>query len=106
MAGGCGYPHLVSNEGDPGVIEVEPGGNLAVGDDEDVSDPGGVAEHRPQRVSHLLIVLEPAGRDVVPHFLCHVGHLQREGGREGEGGLNYRCWGSLESWWGERKASI
>ena len=42
---GCGQSHLVSNEGDPGVIEVEPGGDLSVGDDEDMSDPGGVADH-------------------------------------------------------------
>lgn len=41
----CGQSHLVSNEGDPGVIEVEPGGDLSVGDDEDMSDPGGVADH-------------------------------------------------------------
>lgn len=43
------------------VIQVEPGGNLPVGDDEDVSHPGGVPLHGAQRVAELLVVLESAG---------------------------------------------
>lgn len=46
---------------DSGVIQVEPGGNLAVSDDEDVSHPGGVSLHGAQRVAQLLVVLKPAG---------------------------------------------
>lgn len=47
-----------------GVIQVEPGGNLPVSDDEDVSHPGGVFLHWAQRVTELLVVLESAGWDV------------------------------------------
>lgn len=53
--------YLMCDNSDSGVIQVEPGGNLAVSDDEDVSHPGGVSLHGAQRVAQLLVVLEPAG---------------------------------------------
>lgn len=43
-----------------GVIQVQPGGNLSVGYDEDVSHPGGVFLHRAQRIAELLVVLKSA----------------------------------------------
>lgn len=64
-----------------GVIQVEPGGNLPVGDDEDVSHPGGVSLHGAQRVAQLLVVLESARR----HILILLG-LESEA--HGEGGRN------------------
>lgn len=51
-----------------GVIQVEPGGNLPVGDDEDVPHPGGVSLHGAQRVAQLLVVLKAAGRHVFVLF--------------------------------------
>lgn len=59
---------------DSGVIQVEPGGNLPVSDNEDVSHPGGVSLHGAQRVAQLLVVLEPARRHVFILF-----GLKREG---------------------------
>ena len=56
--------YLMGDDGDSGVVQVEPGGNLPVGDDEDVPHPGGVLLHRAQRVPELLVVLESAGGDV------------------------------------------
>ncbi|TNN63146.1 hypothetical protein EYF80_026610 [Liparis tanakae] len=51
-----------------GVIQVEPGGNLPVGDDEDVPHPGGVSLHGAQRIAQLLVVLKTAGRHVFVLF--------------------------------------
>ena len=62
------------------MVQIEPGGDLTIGHDEDMSHPGGVAYDGPQRVPHFFIVLEPAGRDVVTCLLCLVGQL---GGCEG-----------------------
>lgn len=47
-----------------GVIQVEPGRNLTVSYDEDVSHPGGVFLHRAQRIAELLVVLESARRNI------------------------------------------
>lgn len=48
-----------------GVIQVEPGGDLPIGDDENVPHPGGVSLHGAQRVAELLVVLESARRHVL-----------------------------------------
>lgn len=45
-----------------GIIQVQPGGNLAIGHDEDVSHPGGVLLHRAQRIAELLVVFESTRR--------------------------------------------
>lgn len=47
-----------------GVVQVEPGGNLSICDNEDVPHPGGMSLHRPQRITELLIVLKSTGGDV------------------------------------------
>lgn len=51
-----------------GVIQVEPGGNLSISDDEDVSHPGSVFLHWAQRVAELLVVLESAGWNIFVPF--------------------------------------
>lgn len=56
--------YLMCDNCNPGVIQVEPGGNLPVSDDEDVPHPGGVSLHRAQRIAQLLVVLESACRDI------------------------------------------
>lgn len=56
--------YLMCDNCNSGVIQVEPGGNLPVSDDEDVSHPGGVSLHRAQRVAELLVILEPAGWNI------------------------------------------
>lgn len=60
-----------------GVIQVEPGGDLPVGDDEDVPHPGGVSLHGAQRVAEFLVVLESARRHVFV-LLGLEGHANRE----------------------------
>lgn len=61
-----------------GVIQVEPGGDLPVGDDEDVPHPGGVSLHGAQRVAELLVVLESARR----HVLVLLGLEGRANGKK------------------------
>ena len=60
--------YLVSDHGYPGVVQVQPRGDLPVGHHEDVSHPGGVSLHRAQRIAELLVVLEPACRHVLIPF--------------------------------------
>lgn len=59
------WTNLMGNHGDAGVVQVEPGGDLPVGHDKDMSDPRGVSFHRAQRIAQLLVVLEAAGRHVL-----------------------------------------
>lgn len=54
----------MSNNCNSGVIQVEPGGDLPISDDEDVSHPGGVSLHGAQRIAELLVVLKSAGWDI------------------------------------------
>lgn len=56
--------YLMCDNGYSGVVQVEPGGDLPVGDDEDVPHPGGVSLHRAQRIAELLVVLESAGGNI------------------------------------------
>lgn len=46
------------------IIQVKPGGDLPVGDDEDVPHPGRVSLYGSQGVAQLLVVLEAAGRNI------------------------------------------
>ena len=39
---------LMSDQSDTRVVQVQPGGDLAIGHNEDVPHPGGVECHRPQ----------------------------------------------------------
>lgn len=57
--------YLVCYHGDTGVVQVQPGGDLPIGHDEDMPHPGGVSLHRAQRIAQLLVVLEATGRDVL-----------------------------------------
>lgn len=57
--------YLVCYHGDTGVVQVQPGGDLPIGHDEDVPHPGGMSLHRAQRIAQLLVVLEATGRDVL-----------------------------------------
>lgn len=59
------FTYLMGDDGNSGVVQVEPGRDLPVGDDEDVAHPGGVSLHRAQRVAELLVVLEAARRHVL-----------------------------------------
>lgn len=52
------------DDSNSGIVQVEPGRNLPIGDDEDVSHPGGVSLHGAQRIAELLVVLESTGRHV------------------------------------------
>lgn len=56
--------YLVCYHSDAGVVQVQPGGDLPIGHDEDVPHPGGMSLHRTQRITQLLVVLESTGRDV------------------------------------------
>lgn len=60
-----------------GVIQVEPGGDLPVGDDEDVPHPRGVSLHGAQRVAEFLVVLESACRHILI-LLRLEGHTNRK----------------------------
>ena len=53
------------DERDPRGVEVQPGRDLSVGHNEDVSDPGREPLDRTQREPQLLVVFEPTRRDVV-----------------------------------------
>lgn len=57
--------YLMCHYSDARIIQVEPGGNLPVGDDENVPHPRGVSLYRSQGVTQLLIVLETAGRNIL-----------------------------------------
>ncbi len=53
--------YLMCDNCNSGIIQVEPGGNLSVSDDEDVSHPGGVSLNRAQWIAELLVVLKSTG---------------------------------------------
>lgn len=59
------YSDLMRHQGDPCGVQVEPGGDLTVGDNEHLPNPGCKALHRAQGVTQLLVVLETAGRHYV-----------------------------------------
>jgi len=48
--------HLMGNNLDPGVVHVQPPGNLAVGDNEDLPHPRGVLFNRSEGIQQLPIV--------------------------------------------------
>ena len=77
----------MGHHSDPGVVQVEPRGDLPIGHHEDVSHPGGVSLHRAQRIAELLVVLEPACGHVL--VLFGLGP-QREWQREGRKWLRQR----------------
>jgi hypothetical protein len=60
-----GDTYIVRYYGDAGVLQVEPGGHLSVGDDVDVPHPRGKLLDGAERVAQLLIVLESVSCDVV-----------------------------------------
>ena len=55
----------MGDERDVRRVEVQPGRDLSVGHDEDVSDPRSEPLDGSQRVPQLLVVFEPTRRDVV-----------------------------------------
>lgn len=59
------HSDLMRYQGDSWGVQIEPGGDLPVSDDEHLPDPGCKALHRAQGVTQLLIVLETAGRHYV-----------------------------------------
>jgi len=59
------HAHLMCHQGDARVVQVEPGWDLPVGDDEDVPDPGDKLLQGTQRVPQLLVILKTTGRHYV-----------------------------------------
>ena len=56
--------YLVRDYRHSGIIEVQPGWNLPVGDNENVPNPRCVPLDRSQRVPQLFIIFKTAGRDI------------------------------------------
>ena len=46
--------YVMCDERQSGVVQVKPARDLAVGDEEDVTDPGSVLLQRPDRIAQLL----------------------------------------------------
>lgn len=56
--------YLMCHYSYPRIIQVKPGRNLPVGDDEDVPYPRRVSLYRSQGVPQLFVVLKAAGRNI------------------------------------------
>lgn len=56
--------YLMCDDCNSGVIQVEPGGNLPISDDEDVPHPRGVSLHWAEWITELLVVLKSAGWNI------------------------------------------
>ena len=70
-----GEDHRVRDDSDARVLRVQPGGHLAVGDDEDAERPGRKLLQRPQREAQLVVVVEAVERDRAWHGLpAQAGH--------------------------------
>ena len=74
---------LVPHEVDPGIGTVEPAGHLAVGQEVDPPDPGGVGGQRSERVPELSVVAEAAADGAGRVVLGPGRGMELVGGLEG-----------------------